>query len=214
MSRVESIEVRGVTRLYGSTVALRNISVGIRPGAVTFIEGSNGAGKSTLLGVVGTAIRPSQGTVRYPPFGDAREVVRPHLGWVSHEARAYRELTTRENVVLAARLYGMGGEDAWERVASRLDLRAFADQRFATLSRGQKQRAALARALAHEPSVLLLDEPSTGLDRASMERLESLLLEESAKGTIVVVVSHDSGLVARLGGRSIRLDRGRLVHEG
>lgn len=211
MARVERIEVRGVSRLYGSTVALRGVTLTLEPGAASIIEGPNGAGKSTLLGVIGTAIRPTHGTVSYPPLGREPEAVRPQLGWVAHEARAYRELTARENVELAARLYGLEPRRAFSRVSERVDLAAFAEQRHGTLSRGQKQRVALARALVHDPSVLLLDEPSTGLDRGSVAALELVLREECERGTLVVIVSHDGGLVGRLGGRTIRLERGRLV---
>jgi ABC-type multidrug transport system ATPase subunit len=211
MGAIERIELRGVTCLYGSTVALRAVNMVLLGGGVTFIEGANGAGKSTLMGVIGTLVRPTQGTVVYAPLGTSREAVRPHLGWVSHESRAYRDLTARENVELAARLYGVDPEGAWERVGNRVELGRFAGQRLGTLSRGQRQRVALARALVHEPAVLLLDEPTTGLDSGSVERVEALMREEAARGVLVVVVTHDGGVMERVGGRRIRLERGRVV---
>jgi ABC-type multidrug transport system ATPase subunit len=211
MTRVERIEVRGVSRLYGSTVALRGVTLTLEPGAVTFIEGPNGAGKSTLMNILGTSTRPTRGTVDYPPLGGHREAVRSELGWVAHESRAYRELTVRENVELTAKLYGVDPEEAFGRVSKRVDLADFAHQRVETLSRGQRQRVALARALVHEPSVLLLDEPSTGLDASSIAALERVVCEERERGTLVVVVSHDGGLTERIGGRRIRLVRGRVA---
>jgi heme exporter protein A len=208
---MERIEVRSVTRLFGSTVALRGVSARFEPGAVTFIEGPNGAGKSTLLSVIGTALRPTSGAVDYVPFGTDPIFARPHIGWASHDIRAYRDLTGRENVELAARLYGLDPQVAYTSVIERVDAASFANQTVATLSRGQRQRIALAKALVHRPSVLLLDEPQTGLDAASSKRLETILIEERDRGTIVIVVSHGAGLVERVGGKRVRLERGRIA---
>jgi heme exporter protein A len=192
---------------------LRGVTTRFERGTVTFVEGPNGAGKSTLLGVVGTTLSPTSGTVRFEPLGDSLEAVRRELGWLSHEGRMYRELTGRENVELAARLQGESSVDAFSVVASRLGLEDFADQPVATLSRGQRQRVALARVLVHRPSLLLLDEPLTGLDAESAERLASVIGEERSNGTIVVVVSHTAGFPERVGGRRIRLERGRIVRD-
>jgi heme exporter protein A len=211
VGRIDHIEVRAVSRLFGHTVALRAVSARFDAGAISLIEGPNGAGKSTLLAVVGTLLRPTSGTVVYAPLGESAEAARPHIGWVAHDTRAYRDLSGRENVELAARLYGVDPTRAWPRVCERVDAGAFADKPVATLSRGQRQRIALARALVHSPSVLLLDEPMSGLDPASAERLESVLIEERDRGAVVVIVNHQSGLADRLGGKRVRLERGRLV---
>jgi heme exporter protein A len=125
----------------------------------------------------------------------------------------YRELTGRENVELAARLHGEDLRPAFEVVSGRLGLAEFADQPVATLSRGQRQRVALARVLVHRPSLLLLDEPLTGLDVESANRLAAVIAEERGNGTIVVVVSHTEGFPERVGGRRLRLERGRIVRD-
>jgi heme exporter protein A len=182
-------------------------------GTITCIEGPNGAGKSTLLGILGTAVLPTAGRVTYAPFGDDRNLVRAELGWLAHDLRTYRELSGRENIELAARLSGCDVASAYARVESSLGLSDFAKQPVGTLSRGQKQRIALARALVHDPSLILLDEPMTGLDPDSASRVVQLLAEERKRGAIVVLVSHDAGLPERIGSRRLRLERGRVVRD-
>jgi heme exporter protein A len=204
------IEVRGVSRLYGNTAALRGVSAVFEPGPVTFIEGPNGAGKSTLLGVIGTLIRPTAGTVEYAPLGQERLSIRRQIGWVAHDARCYRELTARQNIELTARLYGIPVADAWAKVSRRVGAENLADRPVGTLSRGQRQRVALARALVHEPSVLLLDEPLSGLDVGAVQSTERIVLEEAGRGTIVIVVSHDAGITERFNGRKLALVAGRI----
>jgi heme exporter protein A len=209
--RIERIVVEAVTRTFGAIAALRSVSAEFRAGELVALEGPNGAGKSTLLAVLATVIRPTFGRVAYEPLGDDVDVVRPELGWVAHESMLYRELTGRENVALAARLYGVSDEAAWERACARVEAHAFVDRRVGTLSRGQRQRIALARALVHGPSVLLLDEPWTGLDASSAALLERELVAERDRGNLVVVVTHAADQAERLGARRLRLEGGRVA---
>lgn len=192
-------------------MALRGVSADFARGELVFLEGPNGAGKSTLLAVVGTVLTPSSGTVSYAPVGDDRLAAREQIGWVAHDSHCYRELTGRQNVELAARLRGVEPKAAWERACERVGAASFGDRRVATLSRGQRQRIALARALVHRPAILLLDEPFSGLDPASSERLEQVLSEERDRGAIVVVVNHAPGLAAKLSARTVRIEGGRVV---
>ena len=138
-------------------------------------------------------------------------MTRRHIGWVAHESHCYAELSGRENVELAARFYGMNPGEAWREACDRVQAERFGNQHVATLSRGQRQRIALARALVHKPTVLLLDEPLTGLDQGSVERMEGILLEERDKGTIVIVISHTAGMAERLEGRRIFMQQGRIA---
>lgn len=209
---VTGIEVRSVTRRYGATLALRQVSTQFRAGSLTFLEGPNGAGKSTLLAIIGTVLKPSSGSVWYEPFGDDADQARRHIGWVAHESHCYRELSGRRNVALVGEIHGIGRlPESVERVIARVGAEPFADRPVGTLSRGQRQRIALARALVHDPGVLLLDEPWTGLDTASVERLEAVIREEVARGSLVIAVTHGAGVAERLGARRLRIEGGRVV---
>ena len=137
-----------------------------------------------------------------------------HIGWVAHDSHCYRELTGRQNVELAARLRGVDPHQAWSRGCARVGAESFGERAVSTLSRGQRQRISLARALVHEPSVLLLDEPWSGLDDASSQRLEQVILEEKERGAIVIVVNHAAGLAQRLGARTVRIEGGRIKSDG
>lgn len=211
--RVQCVEVQKVTRLFGATAALRGVSCRFEAGTMTFVQGANGAGKSTLLSIIGTVLRPTSGKVLYHPFGDDRRVARRHIGWVGHESHCYRELTGRENVTFAAELFGIRDPARVQATCDRVGANAFFDQPVGTLSRGQKQRVALARALVHSPSILLLDEPQTGLDAATMERFDDVLREERERGAILIIVSHQGAWAEQWGGRQLTLSRGRLTEE-
>ena len=211
MSGIDAIVVQRVTRLFGATPALRGVSARFERGELVFLEGPNGAGKSTLLAVIGTVLRPTAGSVRYEPLGDDPVLAREHIGWVAHDSHCYRELSGRQNIELAARMRGVDPGDAWKEACKRVGAEAFGDRSFGTLSRGQRQRIALGRALVHSPSLLLLDEPFSGLDPSSAERLEQILVDERDRGSIVVVVNHAPGLVARLGARTVRIENGRIA---
>jgi heme exporter protein A len=205
------VAVRGVVKSYGATVALRGVDADLEAAKVTLIEGSNGSGKSTLLGIVGTVIRATSGTVDYEPLGDDRTQVRAEIGWLSHETLAYPDLTGRQNVELVARLHGLDAADAWAHAEERFELGAFARRPLRTCSRGQRQRVALARALVHAPSLVLLDEPTAGLDRAGVQRLIAVVEEEVKRGAVVAVVSHEPEVFADQARARITLERGRVV---
>ncbi|MBL9021789.1 MAG: ABC transporter ATP-binding protein [Myxococcales bacterium] len=201
------VRVRGISKRYGGTVALRGVDLELRAGRPTLIVGANGSGKSTLLGILAGTIKPTTGTVEVgPDGGDLREEV----GLLSHETLAYGDLTGKQNVAIAAEVMGLDPEEAWTDVAARFDLGSFALRPLRTNSRGQKQRIALARAMVHRPTVVLLDEPTTGLDAKGVERLLAVAEEEVQRGAVVVVVAHDVETWSRLSPRVARLDRGRL----
>jgi heme exporter protein A len=209
---ITRVVVEGVTKAYGSTLALRGVDAEFRARALTLIEGSNGSGKSTMLGVIGTVIRASSGRVRYEPLEDDDVLsVRARLGWVSHETLAYPDLTGRQNIELAAKIQGLDAKDAWERSRERFELGSFAMRPIRTYSRGQRQRVALARALVHAPSVVLLDEPTTGLDKAGVARLLAVVAEEVARGAVVLVATHEPEVFEAQVTARVRLERGRVV---
>jgi heme exporter protein A len=207
---VERIEFDRVVKTFGATAALRGGKGKIAAG-LTLIEGPNGSGKSTLLKILGPILKPTSGTVSYPPHGSDCMLVRTHIGWVSHEALAYADLSGRANVQLAAAFHGLTADKAWEVAQKRFELGRFAERPLRTNSRGQRQRVALARALVHEPTVVLLDEPTTGLDRAGVTRLVAIVSEEVRKGRIVAVVSHEPEIFGDLDPARIVLERGKVV---
>lgn len=208
---IERIVARGIFKSYGSTVALRGVDATLEAARLTLIEGANGSGKSTLLGIIGTVIRATAGVIRYEPLGEDLSLVRSQLGWVSHESLAYPDLTGRQNVELVARLHGLDPEEAWSRAEERFELGAFARRALRTCSRGQKQRVALARALLHEPSLVLLDEPTAGLDKAGVTRLVGVVADEVARGAGVAVVSHEPDIFRDLCEARVVLERGRIA---
>lgn len=210
-----TVEVRSVSKVYGKKAALSAVSMTLRGGSLTALLGDNGAGKSTLVGVLSTLTRPNAGTVRY---GDLEAkahggALRAEIGLVAHESFLYGDLTGRENLELYAKLYGL--PEARERAraaATRVGLTDEAALRQCrTYSRGMLQRLSLARALIHEPQLLLLDEPFTGLDRTGQLWLHELLGELKAAGRIVVVVTHDISGVAGIADHVVVLRRGKVV---
>jgi heme exporter protein A len=203
------VELKAVTKTFGAVRALVAVSAQFRGGEITVIEGANGSGKSTLLSILGGLARPTSGSVNYGDLGKSRVEVRSELGWVAHDALSYPDLTGRENVELAARLHGIDPDEAFEGALTRFGLASFAHRPVRTYSRGQRQRVALARALAHAPRLLLLDEPTTGLDVAGTAKVADVLMEEAKRGAVVVAVTHDARL-ADLGNKRYRLEGGRL----
>jgi ABC-type multidrug transport system ATPase subunit len=210
---LERVRVTAATKTFGATPALRGVSCEFVRGSITVLGGPNGAGKSTLLALVGTQLRPTRGSVVHSTV-DGKELdrqgIRALLGWVSHDTHCYQQLSGRQNVELFARMQGVPPE-RYGLVAERLGLGKFAERPVGSLSRGQKQRIALARALIHEPELLLLDEPWTGLDESSSALLMQAVREEAEAGATVVVVSHEPALAERLGARELRLVQGRLA---
>ena len=212
MPSADCLRICGVTRRFGASWVLRGVNGKFAPGSITVVEGANGAGKSTLIAIVGGLLEPSAGSVSWEPSGVRVADLRQDVGWVGHESCCYRELTAYENVALVGRLHGLSSEDLVDGLA-RVGALGIKDCRVGTMSRGQKQRVALARAIVHRPRLLLLDEPFTGLDVGGIRDLEAVLLAEQARGAILLVVSHDATLSARLGAQTLRIERGRVAEQ-
>ena len=182
-----AIELEGLARAYGERVALAGVSLTLPPGSTLVIFGPNGAGKSTLLRVLATLLRPTEGIARVlgRELPDEAWAIRGRIGFLGHEPLLYRELTGRENLRFQARLFGVGDERIAE-MLDRLQLERRADDPIRTLSRGWVQRFAVARAVLHDPELLLLDEPRANLDPAASDIVEPLL-----RGRTRVISSHD-----------------------
>jgi heme exporter protein A len=213
---IDRVEARGLTKVYGRQRALAGVDITLRPGEAVALLGPNGAGKSTLVGILSTLLRPTAGEVRYGDRGGHDDdELRGAIGVVAHESLCYGDLTGRENLLLFGRLYGVpDAQGRADEMLRRVGLAGDAERRAArTYSRGMLQRLAVARALVHRPALLLLDEPFTGLDRAGVELLATLLKEERARGAILVVVTHDFDAVASLIDRVVVLARGKIARD-
>jgi heme ABC exporter ATP-binding subunit CcmA len=208
------VALEGVSRYYGRRRALAPLSAQFAAGEVIGLLGPNGAGKSTLLGLLSTLVRPSAGSVRYGgrttrELGDA---LRARIGMLGHDLFLYGDLTAAENLAFFAHLHGV--KDIHARVAEALDrarLTSRADDRVSSFSRGLRQRLALERALIHQPRLLLLDEPFTGLDDESAGLLVDRLRALRADGTIVVMATHDFESAEAVTSRALCLRDGRAL---
>jgi len=187
---VAVLEVEGLARHYGEREALRGVSLSLGAGETLVVFGPNGAGKSTLLRVLATLLRPHAGTVRVLGSSLPEDAwsVRGRIGLLGHEPLLYRELTARENLRFHARLHGVPDARV-ELLLSAVAMSARADEPLRALSRGMVQRVAVARAVLHEPELLLLDEPNANLDPVAVELMEPLI--GAASGCTRVICSHD-----------------------
>ena len=211
-----AVEALGVSRTFGRRRAVDGVDLSLDAGDCLALFGPNGAGKTTLLRLVAGLLKPTSGsvlvcghTLRDDP------AARAYIGLISHQSMLYRALTTRENVEFAARLYGVPDpRAAAERALERMRILDRADTPVRALSRGLQQRVSIARAIAHEPSVVLLDEPYTGLDAAGGVALTDMLQLLRSSGASLIVVTHnvDEGLAiashaaVMLDGRIVRHD--------
>lgn len=212
----DSVEAVKLVQLFGATRALGGVSLRFEAGQITVIEGHNGSGKSTLLSILGQLVKPTRGEVRYGKLDCRRHAaaLRARMGILAHAPMLYPDLTARENLSFYAQLFSLPDIKAVvEAQCERFQIGRFADRPVRTYSRGQLQRVALARALMHEPRLLLLDEPSTGLDVLGVERLERAILQERDRGVIGVLVTHDADFAERVADRRVRLERGRVVEQ-
>jgi len=202
------VTVEAVTKVFGGTRALGGVTARFEKGTLTALVGPNGSGKSTLLSVLATLVRPTSGRLRFGERTADRDV-RGHIGLLAHAPLLWADLTPRENLEVFATLHGLGSDDV-ARAIDREGASEYADRPARGLSRGQLQRVSLARALLGNPRLLLLDEPTTGLDTEAVSRLGQRLREERDRGAIVVLATHDAGAKA-LADRTIALDRGKVV---
>lgn len=212
------VSASGVRRTFGSVEAVRGIDLTALPGEVTALVGPNGAGKTTLLLVLATLLVPDAGEVRVAGFDPVTQPdeVRARMGWSPDVFGLYDNLTGREYLEFVGQAYRLGRARARTRAGELLELARlpeFADRPVHTMSRGQKQRLGMARALVHEPEVLLLDEPASGLDPRSRVELRELLRSLARAGTAVVVSSHLLGDLEELADRVVFVDRGATVGE-
>ena len=188
------IKISGLTKNFGLNPVLRGVNLHVKEKEFVGLVGPNGAGKTTLLRIVATLQRPESGTVTIGGWElpDEAERVRQHIGMISHQAMVYGDLDAVDNLMFYAGLYGL--DNPKERVMDLLDtvgLKRRVHDPVRTFSRGMMQRLAIARATLHNPDVLLLDEPYTGLDSSAVSLLDELLAEQHASGRTILMITHD-----------------------
>lgn len=210
------IRIEGLIKTYGLNTVLKGINLHVQAGEFVGLVGANGAGKSTLMKIVATLLKPTSGTLTIGgwPLPEQADRVRPHLGYVSHDLLLYPDLTAAENLRFYARLYGLANAD--QRITAALKqvgLNSRRDDLLRTFSRGMGQRLALARATLHEPDILLLDEPYTGLDTQGSDLLDEWLTREKDRGRTILLITHDIYRGLPLCDRVLRLERGKISEQ-
>ncbi len=210
------VRCAGLEKSYGQRPAIRNLDLTITVGERIALFGDNGAGKSTLLQLISGLLRPSGGGIRVfggQPWGGEGARARAQIGTLSHQSHLYEELSARENLALYGRLYGVADPQARaDALISEFGLSARRVDPVRTLSRGMTQRVSLMRALIHHPTLLLLDEPETGLDATSREMLAQHITEQGA-GVTVVLATHNVDMGVGLTTRDIVLRGGEIIHD-
>ena len=209
----DALRVDGVSKVFGSLVALSGIDLTVPTGCMVLMAGPNGAGKSTLLRLLAGLGRPTEGSVHINGQDPARDApVRCQIGLLSHHTMLYEDLTASENLRVAARLHGLPGCAA-EAALATAGLAGRGSDRVHTFSRGMKQRLALARARLHNPSILLLDEPFTGLDQGATEWLTEQLRLVLESGCTGILVTHQMEEAVRIADHLIILRGGRICFD-
>ena len=213
------IVLEGLTKHYGEIEALSDLSLKVRPGEIYALLGPNGAGKTTALRCLSTLLRPTAGTASVGGADVLRDPLRvkSRIGFLAASMGLYERLTARELVAYFGRLQGLDESRLEKRVdelADLFELDEFRGRYCGRLSTGQRQRVALARAIVHDPSALILDEPTLGLDVLSGETIYRFMAEERKRGKAILFSTHQMAEVELLADRVGVLSRGRLVAEG
>lgn len=208
------LEIHGLKKSFGLKPVLRGIDLTLNAGERMALLGANGAGKTTLLRILAGLTRPEAGQVSIDglDLGEQTREIQRRIGFVAHQPYLYDELTALENLLFFARMYAV--KQPRQRAAAlleRVGLSKKARERVSSLSRGQLQRLALARALLHSPRLLLLDEPDTGLDQDGQKLLASLLQEHSNQGGTLLFTTHDLEVAMQRSEQVVLLSNGRVA---
>jgi len=216
---VPAVRIDHLEKSLGSNHVLRGVSLEARPGEIFGLLGPNGAGKTTTLRVICTLLAPDAGSVEVLGFDTrtAPEEVRRRVGVVTAEFGVYPRLSARENIAYFAELSGvLDGEldRKVDAVIERLDMGSFARQRAESLSSGQKQKVAIARAIVHDPPVLMFDEPTSNLDVLASREVREFMVESRGRGKCVIFSTHVLHDAERLCDRLTIIHQGRVVASG
>ncbi len=211
------IEVRGLTKLYGEFVAVSELSFAVQPGEVMGLVGPNGAGKTTTLRCIAGIIPPTHGTVRI--CGNDLSVnpiaAKRQLAFLSDEPRLFDYLTVEQHLNFVARIYQVNGyKEIGRQLLEELEIADKLEKLPTELSRGMKQKLAIACGLLHSPKVIFFDEPLTGLDPLGIRRMKDSILQRAKDGTAIIISSHLLHLVEEICSHVLILKRGKSVVHG
>jgi len=210
------VEVKDIGKSFGNIVALEGIDLRVKKGEFLTIIGPNGAGKTTLIKILSTLMKPSSGEGRIAGFDlrEEQESLRKNIGMLSHHTFLYENLTAHENLKFYGGLYEVENiEKEIKRVIGEVGLETRLYDTVRTFSRGMKQRLSIARSIIHDPSLLLLDEPYTGLDQWSERRFKNILRRFHEEGKTIIMTTHNLSSSLELGDRVIILSSGKILHE-
>lgn len=208
------IEAENLQKTFAWTPVLQNVSCQIGAGEIVSVFGPNGAGKTTFLRILATLLQPSTGVLRLfgQPPTDAR--VRRRLGFLGHESFLYPDLTAEENLTFYGHAYQLDDIPARiDAILHEVGLQQWRKTSVRIFSRGMEQRLSLARALLHDPELLLLDEPYTGLDVRGVQTLQTVLTTAKERGKTVILTTHDFALGLEVSSQALIFQRGRLIWE-
>jgi len=210
------IEARELHKSFGPHVALAGMDFSVEAGEFVTLVGPNGAGKTTLLRILATLVRPTSGMLRIAGLDPSRtgDEVRRHIGFLSHHTLLYDDLTAEQNLRFYARMYDL--DEGMDRIQGLLNQVGLASRRHdlvRTFSRGMQQRLSVARVVLHQPKILLLDEPYTGLDPNASQVLTDLLSELAEEGCTVLLTTHNMGRGVMPGRRVMVLAQGCIVYD-
>jgi heme exporter protein A len=214
MSATLALQAEDIRKTFGHFTALAGVTLDVHRGEFLTLFGRNGAGKTTFLKIASTLVRPTHGRLRIEGIDirEEPEQARRHIGFLSHNTYLYRDLNPVENLRFFAQLYGVANaEDRIQSLLDRVGLRRRVLDPVRAFSRGLHQRVGIARVMLHDPSVILLDEPYTGLDANAIETLNVMLDEATARGKTVVLTTHDLEQGLRAATRAAIIDRGKIV---
>jgi heme exporter protein A len=210
------VEIKQLEKRFGFKPVLRKLNLTVRNGDFLALFGPNGAGKTTLIQILCTLMQPTSGTVYVAGFDTRyhRESISKSMGIISHHPFLYSNLTADENLRFYGIMYGVGNlNERIQKLFEIVGLSAYANERVQTFSRGMQQRLSLARAIIHDPEILLLDEPYTGLDQRGADTLRHILASFQQQGKTAIMTSHDLNRGMELCNRAAILNSGKLVYD-
>ena len=210
------IDIKGLTKQADNKLILRGIDLSIKQGETVAILGPNGAGKSTLLKVLSTLIKPTTGQVMINGLNLKKNQleIKKLFGYLPHSSLLYDQYSPLENLVFFGELYGVNNpEKRATELVKEVGLSFFLNEPVKNFSRGMIQRIAIARAIVHEPKILYLDEPHTGLDQGAIAILNNVIVSMKEKGTTTLMVTHDFKQAAEICDRILIMKNGKIVDD-